>query len=202
METKPRQAQTLALQRWCNQRQEGVGRRAAWHQWYNSLPGRTACTHKRRGHHATSHVHDSGSDDTGGIRAHKAGRSGPCGGRYPPERQGGGRCGSPLNALPPKPTQPRIPTLIKRLQESAVEQAEGDDLETDLEKYQGAMQATDVAWFIDHHTQVDEPMVICAMAQDLSRILLVHSIVKYYGGQKREPDFDEKIMKALLYVTQ
>ena len=54
-----------------------------------------------------------------------------------------------------------------------------------------------MARFIDHHMLVNKPMILCAMVQDSRRILLVHYIVKYYGGRKRRPDFDDKIMGAL-----
>ena len=102
-----------------------------------------------------------------------------------------------LATLPPEPTAANSPTLAERLKAVAIEQAESDVLEEDLEKFQGQAQATEVARFIDHHTQVDEPMVLCAMAQDSRRVSLVHSIVKFYGGRKKEPDFDDKIMGAL-----
>ena len=102
-----------------------------------------------------------------------------------------------LAALPPEQNQPSPPTLKERLKAVAIEQAESDVLEDDMDKFQGRAQATDVMRFIDQHTQVDEPMVMCAMAQDSRRVSLVHSIVKLYGGRKKEPEFDDKILGAL-----
>ena len=83
-----------------------------------------------------------------------------------------------------------------------MEEVENANLELGLETYQGMTQAADVAKLIDIHTQDDEPMVMCAMAQDLCRILLAYSFVKYYGSRMSEPDFDDKLMGAWFCVRQ
>ena len=102
-----------------------------------------------------------------------------------------------MATLPPEPAQPTQATLRKRLKVVATEQAEDADLAADLERYQGTAQADDVAKLIDTHTQVDEPMVLCAMATDARKATLVHSLIRYFGGRRKDPDFENRLMGAL-----
>ncbi len=98
--------------------------------------------------------------------------------------------GSGLPPLPP------FLSLQGKLRELARKQAENEDIKNSLDHQGTTTVPGDHRTILEYLLKVDETIVLCAMAPDSSHIMLLHSMLQYYGGRKRTR-FYGKMMSAV-----
>ena len=126
-------------------------------------------------------------------RNNEGGRGDPPQGTVATDRGAGAQGAGATTTAP----APEIPTLRERLKGLADEGAGDEEVEAEL-VLQGTSPPTDIQSVLEGHLGATEPMVLCGMEFESSRISLIHSLLRTHPGRRAAcRDFDGKVLGAV-----